>query len=173
MWIAKSFLAVFFSNERFSRFVRTGHCSRRLPASFSQTERRPTLTNRITEINRLLRFPHREFYYQQIDKYARQELSNGRQNAEEIHIPADSELIKVLNVHYNRQNHISVSVLCSNIRSNFGASNSRISNSETGNLEAHPLDSAVAFSSPIILHNWELSEDALPRLGLLGRESHF
>lgn len=53
---------------------------------------------------------YREFYYQQIDKYARQELSNGRINAEDIHVPTDSELLKVLNVHYNRQNHISVSI---------------------------------------------------------------
>ena len=69
-----------------------------------------TFPNFLFVITNFFSYLHREFYYQQIDKYARTELSNGRVNGEEIHVPADSELLKVLNVHYNRQNHISVSI---------------------------------------------------------------
>lgn len=52
---------------------------------------------------------NREFYYIQMEKYSRQLLSEGLVNAEDIHISADSELFRVLNLHYNRNNHIDVS----------------------------------------------------------------
>jgi len=50
----------------------------------------------------------REFYYIQMEKYARQALSEGIKNAEDIHVSTDSELYRVLNLHYNRNNHIEV-----------------------------------------------------------------
>ena len=43
-----------------------------------------------------------------MEKYSRQLLSEGLLNAEDIHISPDSELFRVLNLHYNRNNHIEV-----------------------------------------------------------------
>merc|ERR1712117_422499 len=50
----------------------------------------------------------REFYYIQMEKYARQALSEGIKNAEDLRVSVDSELYRVLNLHYNRNNHIEV-----------------------------------------------------------------
>ncbi|XP_003746435.1 uncharacterized protein LOC100900938 [Galendromus occidentalis] len=50
----------------------------------------------------------REFYYIQMEKYARQAISEGIRNADEIRVSHDSELLRVLNLHYNRNNHIDV-----------------------------------------------------------------
>jgi hypothetical protein len=50
----------------------------------------------------------REFYYIQMEKYARQTMSEGVKNPEDIHVNQDSELYRVLNLHYNRNNHIEV-----------------------------------------------------------------
>lgn len=50
----------------------------------------------------------REFYYIQMEKYARQAVSEGVKNADDLHVSADSELYRVLNLHYNRNNHIEV-----------------------------------------------------------------
>jgi len=50
----------------------------------------------------------REFYYIQMEKYARQALSEGVKNLEDIHVSMDSELYRGLNLHYNRNNHIEV-----------------------------------------------------------------
>ncbi|XP_029846955.2 homeobox protein prospero [Ixodes scapularis] len=50
----------------------------------------------------------REFYYIQMEKYARQSVSEGVKNVEELKVSADSELLRVLNLHYNRNNHIEV-----------------------------------------------------------------
>ena len=52
----------------------------------------------------------REFYYIQMEKYARQALSEGIKNAEDLRVSVDSELYRVLNLHYNRNNHIEVSL---------------------------------------------------------------
>ena len=75
----------------------------------------------ITEIIMILYC--REFYYIQMEKYARQALSEGVKNSEEIRVSGDSELYRVLNLHYNRNNHIEVrtcsSILVSNIRMHF------------------------------------------------------
>ena len=43
-----------------------------------------------------------------MEKYARQELSEGAKSDSELHVNEDSELYRVLNVHYNRNNHIEV-----------------------------------------------------------------
>uniref|UniRef100_A0A1I7ZNC1 Prospero domain-containing protein n=1 Tax=Steinernema glaseri TaxID=37863 RepID=A0A1I7ZNC1_9BILA len=48
----------------------------------------------------------REFYYIQMDKFARQALAEGVRDKEEIVVTADSEIYKLLNQHYNRNNHI-------------------------------------------------------------------
>lgn len=50
----------------------------------------------------------REFYYIQMEKYARQAVSEGVKNSDDIHVSADSEIYRVLNLHYNRNNHIEV-----------------------------------------------------------------
>lgn len=50
----------------------------------------------------------REFYYIQMEKYARQAVSEGMKNADDIHVSNDSEIYRVLNLHYNRNNHIEV-----------------------------------------------------------------
>lgn len=50
----------------------------------------------------------REFFYQQIEKYARQCLAEGIRNVDDLVITPNSELYRVLNVHYNRSNQINV-----------------------------------------------------------------
>jgi len=50
----------------------------------------------------------REFYYIQMEKYARQAVSEGITRAEDIEVSMEAEIIRVLNLHYNRNNHIEV-----------------------------------------------------------------
>lgn len=59
--------------------------------------------------NRIRVCLYREFYYIQMEKYARQAVSEGVQRSEDIHVNKDSEIYRVLNLHYNRNNHIEVS----------------------------------------------------------------
>ena len=54
---------------------------------------------------------YREFFYIQMEKYARQALSEGVKSETELHVTEDSELYRVINVHYNRNNHIEVSLV--------------------------------------------------------------
>lgn len=49
-----------------------------------------------------------EFFYQQIEKYARQCLAEGVRNVEDLIITPNSDLYRVLNTHYNRSNQINV-----------------------------------------------------------------
>ena len=51
----------------------------------------------------------REFFYIQMEKYARQALQEGVKDERELLVSDDHELYRVLNVHYNRNNHIEVS----------------------------------------------------------------
>lgn len=44
-----------------------------------------------------------------MEKYARQALSEGVKNPEDLHVSTDAELMRVLSLHYNRNNHIDVS----------------------------------------------------------------
>ena len=46
-----------------------------------------------------------------MEKYARQSLAEGIKEPEEIVVTADSEIFRVLNLHYNRNNQIEVSFL--------------------------------------------------------------
>lgn len=50
----------------------------------------------------------REFFYQQIEKSARQCLAEGIRNVEELIITPQSDLYRTLNTHYNRSNQITV-----------------------------------------------------------------
>lgn len=50
----------------------------------------------------------REFYYIQMEKYARQSLSEGIKNADDISVTFESEIIRALNLHYNRNNHLEI-----------------------------------------------------------------
>ncbi|KAL1129793.1 hypothetical protein AAG570_012737 [Ranatra chinensis] len=50
----------------------------------------------------------REFYYIQMEKYARQAVSEGVKTADDLHVSGDCEIYRVLNLHYNRNNHIEV-----------------------------------------------------------------
>lgn len=45
-----------------------------------------------------------------MEKYARQAISEGLKTADDLHVAGDSELYRVLNLHYNRNNHIEVSI---------------------------------------------------------------
>ena len=45
-----------------------------------------------------------------MEKYARQTLSEGIKNPDDIHVSVDSEMYRVINLHYSRNNHIEVSV---------------------------------------------------------------
>lgn len=54
-------------------------------------------------------FCYREFYYIQMEKYARQAISEGAKSADDLHVSGDCEIYRVLNLHYNRNNHIEVS----------------------------------------------------------------
>ena len=56
-------------------------------------------------------FSYSEFYYIQIEKFARQAIAEGVQEADEITIVTESELIRTLNTHYNRNNQIPVRIL--------------------------------------------------------------
>ena len=51
----------------------------------------------------------REFYYIQMEKYARQAIAEGVKNAVNLHVTIESELYRVLVLHYNRNNRIEVS----------------------------------------------------------------
>lgn len=67
--------------------------------------------NTPTPSNRLIRIHDStcsEFYYIQMEKYARQAVSEGVKSADDLHVSADSEIYRVLNLHYNRNNHIEV-----------------------------------------------------------------
>lgn len=64
----------------------------------------------ITNSDLIYRFRYSEFYYIQIEKYARQAVSEGVKSPEDLHVGGDSEIYRVLNLHYNRNNHIEVSV---------------------------------------------------------------
>lgn len=50
----------------------------------------------------------REFYYIQIEKYARQALANGVKNLSDLIVSADSDLYRGLVLRYNRNNYIEV-----------------------------------------------------------------
>ena len=51
----------------------------------------------------------REFYYIQMEKYARQALAaEGVKNSSDLIVTTDSELYRVLVLHYNRNNQIEV-----------------------------------------------------------------
>ncbi|XP_064623123.1 prospero homeobox protein 1-like [Lineus longissimus] len=50
----------------------------------------------------------REFYYIQMEKYARQAMAEGVKSPEDLVVTTDSELYRVLNLHYNRNNQIEV-----------------------------------------------------------------
>lgn len=43
-----------------------------------------------------------------MEKYARQAVSEGVKNADDLRVGGDSEIYRVLNLHYNRNNHIEV-----------------------------------------------------------------
>ncbi|XP_071516684.1 homeobox protein prospero isoform X2 [Panulirus ornatus] len=50
----------------------------------------------------------REFYYIQMEKYARQYLSEGVKSTDDILVNMDAEIIRALNLHYNRNNHLEI-----------------------------------------------------------------
>ena len=58
-----------------------------------------------------------------MEKYARQALQEGVKDERELLVNDDHELYRVLNVHYNRNNHIEVStgykLIFPNCRSNY------------------------------------------------------
>jgi hypothetical protein len=59
----------------------------------------------------------REFFYIQIEKYARQYLAEGVRCVDDLVITTDSDLYRVLNLHYNRSNQIEVRLESSRVAS--------------------------------------------------------
>ncbi|XKL64093.1 hypothetical protein PGB90_004179 [Kerria lacca] len=49
-----------------------------------------------------------EFYYIQMEKYARAAIQDGIKNSDDLHVSVDCDIYRVLNLHYNRNNHIEV-----------------------------------------------------------------
>lgn len=52
----------------------------------------------------------REFYYIQMEKFARQALLDGVTDPDDLVISRDSELFRTLNTHYNKGNDFEVSL---------------------------------------------------------------
>nr|AMB26740.1 prospero [Leptochiton asellus] len=50
----------------------------------------------------------REFFYIQMEKYSRQAIAEGVKTGEDLVVTLDSELYRVLNLHYNRNNQLDV-----------------------------------------------------------------
>uniref|UniRef100_UPI00358F0D79 prospero homeobox protein 1-like n=1 Tax=Myxine glutinosa TaxID=7769 RepID=UPI00358F0D79 len=50
----------------------------------------------------------REFFYIQMEKFARQALADGTVSADDVVVTRDSELFRVLNLHYNKSNDFQV-----------------------------------------------------------------
>ncbi|ESN94187.1 hypothetical protein HELRODRAFT_69065, partial [Helobdella robusta] len=50
----------------------------------------------------------REFYYIQMEKYARQAIAEGVRCASNLHVTSDSELYRILVLHYNRNHRVEV-----------------------------------------------------------------
>ncbi|CAH8594072.1 unnamed protein product [Dicrocoelium dendriticum] len=50
----------------------------------------------------------REFYYIQMEKFARVAISEGVRTPDEIHVTTESELYRALNLHYNRNHQLEV-----------------------------------------------------------------
>lgn len=50
----------------------------------------------------------REFFYIQMEKYARQAIAEGCKSVDDLVVTTESELYRVLNLHYNRNNQIEV-----------------------------------------------------------------
>uniref|UniRef100_A0AC35FG62 Prospero domain-containing protein n=1 Tax=Panagrolaimus sp. PS1159 TaxID=55785 RepID=A0AC35FG62_9BILA len=46
----------------------------------------------------------REFFYMQMEKYAKQAIAEGIEHRDQIHVTEESEIYKILNQHYNRNN---------------------------------------------------------------------
>lgn len=59
----------------------------------------------------------REFYYIQMEKYARQAISDGVTNPKMLTVLRDSEIFRVLNTHYNKGNDFEVRHALSPLRS--------------------------------------------------------
>lgn len=75
---------------------------------FIETLRHNQTQGELNNNNMLISFC-REFYYIQMEKYARQAVTEGTKSADDLHVSGDSEIYRVLNLHYNRNNHIEVS----------------------------------------------------------------
>ncbi|XP_078261023.1 prospero homeobox protein 1a isoform X2 [Rhinoraja longicauda] len=60
----------------------------------------------------------REFYYIQMEKFARQSINDGVTSTEELTVSRDSELFRALNMHYNKANDFEIKALqsCSTIQ---------------------------------------------------------
>lgn len=57
----------------------------------------------------------REFYYIQMEKYARQALAEGVKVCSDLVVTTDSELYRVLVLHYNRNNQLEVNIATVNL----------------------------------------------------------
>jgi len=55
-------------------------------------------------------FGFREFFYIQMEKYARQAIAEGVKSVSELVVTVESELYRILVLHYNRNNQIEVRI---------------------------------------------------------------
>lgn len=46
-----------------------------------------------------------------MEKYARAAIQDGIKNSDDLHVSVDCDIYRVLNLHYNRNNHIEVIIL--------------------------------------------------------------
>ena len=53
----------------------------------------------------------REFYYIQMEKFARQAINDGATASDEMSVSRDSELFRALNMHYNKANDFEVGTI--------------------------------------------------------------
>ncbi|XP_063775146.1 prospero homeobox protein 1 isoform X2 [Pseudophryne corroboree] len=82
--------------------------SNMLKTYFSDVKVRPQFNRCIT--SQLIKWfsNFREFYYIQMEKYARQAINDGVTSTEELSITRDCELYRALNMHYNKANDFEV-----------------------------------------------------------------
>lgn len=93
---------------------------------------------------------YREFYYIQMEKYARQALAEGVKNVTDLVITTDSELYRVLVLHYNRNNQIEVQT-CSCHTSLYVLDHGRLYNSLDMRLTAEDWLSAIDLAVRVLL----------------------
>ena len=105
--VLKSYFPVCIYRNKFNkRSLRTSTSTRIILRSWSSGSPISGSPFGCTKINS--QFFFREFFYMQMEKYAKQAIAEGIRNRGDIFVKVDSEIYKQLNQHYNRNNVIQV-----------------------------------------------------------------